>query len=685
MATSVLQILIKLAKEGNADKEVIRGLKNLEAAFKPVMAAAGALGTAYVALDKVVIQNVNAFKTYALAMNDGARITGMAVDQYSRLVQAADDVRVAEEALTKSLNFATKSGFDTSIPSLMRMADEYQAITTATGKAEFLVKRFGKSGLEMGKLLELSGQGIKGATDAINDNMVVTAQAAKEAEAYNKALDDLSDAATGVNNTIGAKTMPVLTEWINKMQDSGVAWSFVIRTLKDNKALSDRANRMRMAAEAQGDHTKSMKEYLALAQQEIEIEKERQGYRDEKALVLSKRSVVGAQGSAAVEAEAKTYDNLYSSVQSITQINKEYAATVADVTQKKADLQAQIDVLKSQGYLEEGRAIQALRGEMGNLDAQLAASAKAREDASRRMVFAMEQQRLAADGLSEAEYNYLNQLGVAWGIIDQTAITQAENVQEALKLQEQYNLTTEQFAKVMDKIMKLPTNKHFDIEAYFKAAYEASTAGTGAAAGDNGLTVDNSSPNTGNNQQTFDNNDNYSTTDAKASGGQLRAGRWTLVGDRPGGRLAEYSELISPSGYVFNAKQTRALMASGKLGRVRALPTGGELTSSPHAPTVLDWLNQTGGTSYTSIDQARAAYQASLTGGGQQATSAEAVTQASQAAVSVSASAQTQTAAIVDSTAKISQAITSLTISLSRMATRDDIQQAMTSAVQLLN
>jgi hypothetical protein len=86
------------------------------------------------------------------------------------------------------------------------------------------------------------------------------------------------------------------------------------------------------------------------------------------------------------------------------------------------------------------------------------------------------------------------------------------------------------------------------------------------------------------------------------------------VGDKPGGIPTAYSELISPSGYVYNAKQTRALLSSGKIGRIRALPTGGQMTDGPHAATVLDWLNQTGGTSYGSIGEAQAAYAASLGG-----------------------------------------------------------------------
>ncbi|OGO28792.1 MAG: hypothetical protein A2W33_04520 [Chloroflexi bacterium RBG_16_52_11] len=56
-----------------------------------------------------------------------------------------------------------------------------------------------------------------------------------------------------------------------------------------------------------------------------------------------------------------------------------------------------------------------------------------------------------------------------------------------------------------------------------------------------------------------------------AAGGALRGGEWTLVGDAPGGRLTPYSELITPSGYVLDAKTTRQLFASGIIDEFRSM------------------------------------------------------------------------------------------------------------------
>jgi hypothetical protein len=63
-----------------------------------------------------------------------------------------------------------------------------------------------------------------------------------------------------------------------------------------------------------------------------------------------------------------------------------------------------------------------------------------------------------------------------------------------------------------------------------------------------------------------------------AAGGPLNTGGWTLVGDRPGGGFVNgVSELISPTGYVYDAKTSKQLMDSGMLGAVQSRAISGEI------------------------------------------------------------------------------------------------------------
>ena len=63
----------------------------------------------------------------------------------------------------------------------------------------------------------------------------------------------------------------------------------------------------------------------------------------------------------------------------------------------------------------------------------------------------------------------------------------------------------------------------------------------------------------------------------RALGGMLNMNGWTLVGDRPGGVLTPYSELISPWGYVYDAKMTKKLIESGAVQTMNSRAQSGEI------------------------------------------------------------------------------------------------------------
>ena len=73
------------------------------------------------------------------------------------------------------------------------------------------------------------------------------------------------------------------------------------------------------------------------------------------------------------------------------------------------------------------------------------------------------------------------------------------------------------------------------------------------------------------------NNDKI-TLSTQSKGGQLGKG-WTLVGDAPGGGFTSYSELISPTGYVFSNTASKALLASGMVRNVTSRSDSGGIYS----------------------------------------------------------------------------------------------------------
>lgn len=75
----------------------------------------------------------------------------------------------------------------------------------------------------------------------------------------------------------------------------------------------------------------------------------------------------------------------------------------------------------------------------------------------------------------------------------------------------------------------------------------------------------------------------HNATTGKWTGGQL-GGQWTWVGDMPGGRPGPYSELVSPSGRVYNAKESRMIAQSGILNDVNFMAQGGDVFTGSSKP-----------------------------------------------------------------------------------------------------
>lgn len=197
------------------------GLSKFADAFQKTtglsLGAAGAWGLAASAAKKLgdfIVQSVKETQEYNLAMVDMARKMGTTTEEASRLVQVGDDVRLSQEQISTAMNFAIRNGVEPTIEGLARLADQYNSLGSATERGQFLLHYFGRSGMEMGKLMELGGAGIRDASMAINDNLVVTEKAAKASKEYYQNVDALNDSMLGIKMTIGNELIPVLSDVI---------------------------------------------------------------------------------------------------------------------------------------------------------------------------------------------------------------------------------------------------------------------------------------------------------------------------------------------------------------------------------------------------------------------------------------------------------------------------------------
>lgn len=169
---------------------------------------------------------------YATQVQDLSRIIGVNAEEASRLIEASEDVRISYDSLITAMRGAIVKGFEPTIEGLMAMSDQYLAIQDPIERSTFLVESFGRSGLEMGKMMELGADGIKSLMAAQQNFM--TQDELDKMEAARQAMLDLDDASGRLKITVASGLAPAWADVIgffNKALTNALALSNQIAIL----------------------------------------------------------------------------------------------------------------------------------------------------------------------------------------------------------------------------------------------------------------------------------------------------------------------------------------------------------------------------------------------------------------------------------------------------------------------
>jgi hypothetical protein len=184
------------------------GVKNT---FTELNSAISLMQRGFDAVSNVIDQTVGSYDRYAISVRNSARLSGQSTDEMSRMVQVADDVLVSQEALTTAMQAASRQGIDVSINGLARLSDQYLDLSNAQERAQFTMKTFGRGGADMAAIMELGSSAIKDRSAAIEQGLVITDAASKQAREYEIALDNLNDSFLATKYTLAAGLVPSLT------------------------------------------------------------------------------------------------------------------------------------------------------------------------------------------------------------------------------------------------------------------------------------------------------------------------------------------------------------------------------------------------------------------------------------------------------------------------------------------
>ena len=239
---NVIEILIKANNKASA--ELAKVDKSLMGVGKAAGASSGGIGKLGSTLDTtlrsltgfglsafttigaitqligITKQIINETVEYGKQVDDLSRALGTNTEEASKLIQIADDLRIDVGSLTTAFRIALRQGVLPTIDGLKEMAIQYQALISPQEKAQFALKTFGRSGLQMQKILELDAAAINEmAKSAERAGLVMSREGVDATKKYWKELDNLSDTWQGLKIQMGQEIIPALGGvfgWINR-------------------------------------------------------------------------------------------------------------------------------------------------------------------------------------------------------------------------------------------------------------------------------------------------------------------------------------------------------------------------------------------------------------------------------------------------------------------------------------
>jgi len=362
------------------------------------------------------------FVNYAEQVKNMSRSLGASAEETSRLIQVADDVRVSYDTLKIAMKEAQKDGIDPNIEGLAKLSDQYLALAPGVDRTKFLLDKFGKSGAEMGKLMEKGGDGIRKMSSSIDDSLIMTEKGIKASDDYQKALDNWNESIQAVKMSIGRDLLPVMTD------------------LLDHTSLHTRALEIMEEQGLSTYHAMGTVGYAAaykLASEELEVSRNA----ETAASSVDQFSEAAVDNKDAVK-EAETALNDYkdmlkevseanqeaeSFMQSYADFSKGYAEDHADAIQTLHNAYADLDNAMGDGNEDEiqsaSEAVDEAKAAVQDLEATW-------HESTNKMIYDMAMAKVSVDGLTNAEFAATQDLAVQMGLRTQAQADEAKAMME---------------------------------------------------------------------------------------------------------------------------------------------------------------------------------------------------------------------------------------------------------------
>ncbi len=450
MAKSVLDIVIKLSKQGGADQETVRGLVQLKTSILQTVAVAGSLVAAGYSINKVLNETVGVLVSYADQVRKTSDMTGLSAESSSRLIQVLDNLQISYDSLQKVVQKSGKT-YDYSIDGLAKMSDQYMALGSAQEKAAFMQERFGKEWGQWVQVMEKGSAKLHEMNNAVDESLVLSQRNLQETRLYEMMLDDLNDKITAIKITVGEGILGLIT-------------GSTVDIRRRTQEIFKLTNGYELNTNQMGRWSDAQKRAWQEAEKQAEAEWMAARGIDAAGNAAADAALDEQALQKAAEARSKQLQDALGLIVNVSQANADYAKSQSDLTAKMADVQAQADALIKQGWDPMSEKVQDLRKQYSDLATQYNDNANAHRQASNRIIYDLLVQKMAADGMTDAEFQIAMQAGVNLGIIDRAS------AQMVIDYDKVTNAVIEHKARLEDiqGILNLMTSRGYTVDVAIK-------------------------------------------------------------------------------------------------------------------------------------------------------------------------------------------------------------------------
>jgi len=483
MADTV-EIIIRTLAEGAGVTDAEMGMMGLNQAIELGQKVIEGIHQAYDA-------TIGSTLEYALSVREVAAQTGMTTQATSQMIDLFDKFDVSTTALTMAQKTLAKEGLSLNIDTLKQLSDEYNNIQNQSAKTEFLVKNFGRSGLEMADMLGQGSAALQKYNDETEQSNVLTPQQTQQMQMLSIQQKEVADSGQGLANTVSFQVAPAYSRALSMSQDfvsslddqiqkhgilsmimtgsyANVFGSFVQKRVEAANAAQAEAAAAGITNDelikAQGAAQRTTESYDGLIGATQNISQETSKYYSVQSNLLTQQDTAKAALDK-LEAGYYGYSGAAASVAtSLANVNKQIGDFVVGISgtdqdlnklkKEQDDLQSKLS-LTSATWGQNSEAVKQAQEKYDQITGQISAAAAAHEAALKRMAYSDFMQAESSKAMTLAEFTKQEQVGVSLGVFTQAEATTAIKMRELVNEMADGKISAEEFAKAIANVDKV--------------------------------------------------------------------------------------------------------------------------------------------------------------------------------------------------------------------------------------